>query len=276
MKRGGSDRPPAALVTGGSRGIGLALARLLARDGYRVALLARTDADLDQAVRTLPERERGHLCLPADVADLQAVRRAFGSAVETFGRLHLVVHCAGVLATGRFDAIEIEDYRRLVEINYLGTVHVSREAIAHMLAAGGGHLVQLTSVIAIRTFPGFAAYAPTKSALRTFHETLEMELADSPVRLSLAYPPITDTPMVHALPRGSRPAVYDAFPAVPAERVASGILRGIRKGRRRIFVSSLDWFFFHMTRLAPGTVGRVLDAYVARRTDGGGGGRPPS
>lgn len=261
---------PVALVTGGSRGIGLALARVLAQDGYRLALLSRGGPDLEQAVRGLAGGGAPAIAVQADVADRVAVSRAFGEVLSEFGRLDLVVHCAAVLATGRFGQIEADEYRRLVEVNYLGAVHVAREALAIMSEAGSGHLVQVASVIAIRTFPGFAAYAPTKWALRAFHETLEMELAGSPVRLSLVYPPITDTPMVRALPPDRRPAVYDAFPAVPSEKVAAGIVRGIRAGKRRVFVRRLDWAYFHLLRLAPGTVGRILDGYVGRRAAGGG------
>lgn len=257
---------PAALVTGGSRGIGLALARLLANDGYRLALLSRGGSDLEEAASGLSGDGGSVLAVRADVADAEAVGRAFREVLSEFGRIDLVVHCAGVLETGRFAEIEPEKYRRLVDVNYLGAVHVAREAIACMQDAGGGHLVQVASVIAIRTFPGFAAYAPTKWALRAFHETLELELAGSPVRLSLVYPPITDTPMVRDLPPDRRPAVYDAFPAVSAEKVAAGMLRGIRRRKRRVFVRPDDWLYFHLARVAPGTLGRILDWHVGRKT----------
>jgi 3-dehydrosphinganine reductase len=97
--------------------------------------------------------------------------------------------------------------------------------------------VLIGSIIAVRTFPGFAAYAPTKWALRAFHETLEMELRGSPIRLSLAYPPITDTEMVRSIPSDRRPGVYDVFRACPVDMVARGIVRGIRRGRRRILMA---------------------------------------
>jgi len=250
-------------VTGGSRGIGLAVARGLAADGWRLALLARSDDALLRAAQAIPGEDRP-LTLACDVASAQAVEGAVGAVVSRFGGLDLVVHAAGVLATGRYDAIPLEDYRRTMEINYMGSVHVARAAIARMRAGPGGHLVQVASVIAIRTFPGFAAYAPSKWALRAFHETLALELAGSSVRLSLVYPPITDTAMIRELDPASRPAVYDAFAAVPVEAVAAGILRGIRRGRRRIFVRASDAWYFHLMRLAPGLTGRILDRLVAR------------
>ena len=254
-----------ALVTGGSRGIGLAVARGLAADGWRLALLARSDDALRRAAQEIAGEDRP-LTLACDVADAGAVERALGEVVARLGGLDLVVHAAGVLATGTYDAITAEEYRRTIEVNYLGSVHVARAAIARMRGAQGGHLVQIASVIAIRTFPGFAAYAPSKWALRAFHETLELELAGSSVRLSLVYPPITDTAMIRELDPARRPAVYDAFAAAPVEAVAAAILRGIRRKRRRIFARASDAWYFHLVRLAPGLTGRLLDRIVAGRS----------
>lgn len=253
-----------ALITGGSRGIGLALARLLAADGWRLALLARGAGELERAASDLRARRVTCLALPADVSDGPAVSAAVSRAWEELGALSLVVHCAGLLATGRHDEIGIEEYRRLMEVNYIGAVNVSRAALALMRARGEGHLALVCSVVAFRTFPGFAAYAPTKWALRAFHETLEMEMRGSPLSLSIVYPPITDTEMVRSIPPSRRPAVYTAFRPQPTDRIAAAIYRGLRAGKSRVFARRRDWLLFHLQRLAPGTTGGILDWYIAR------------
>lgn len=255
---------PVAVITGGSRGIGLEVARHLGSRGFRLLLIARNPEDLARARLELESAGASCSVTTADVAEPAAVDAALAAAEREFAVPDLVIHCAGVLEAGLYDDLPAEAYRRTMEINYLGSVHVARAALRRMLERGSGHLVQVASVIAIRSFPGFAAYAPTKWALRAFHETLEAELAGAPVHLSLVYPPITDTPMVRDLPESSRPAVYRAFRAVPPDRVAGAIVRGVLARRRRIFARRTDWLYFHLARLAPGTVGRVLDARVAR------------
>jgi len=256
---------PAALVTGRSRGIGLATALRLAAGGRPVALVARGEAGLSRAERAMGDRGAECLAIRADVSSAPEVDRAFAAAIERFGTIDLVVHAAGILSTGRFDRIPVEDYESSIRVNYLGAVHVARAALPRLAASGNGCLVQVASVIAFKSFPGFAAYAPTKWAVRALHETLDAELRQVPVRLAIVYPPITDTAMIRDIPADRRPAVYDRFGSVTADEVAAAIVRGIESRSRRIFVRRTDWLYFHLTRLAPGITGRVLDRMLAGR-----------
>ncbi|KMW57386.1 Oxidoreductase, short-chain dehydrogenase/reductase family [Candidatus Rhodobacter oscarellae] len=189
--------PRAAFITGGSSGIGLALARGLAAKGHDIALFARDPAKLQDAVRDLkaahPDRIiSGH---PADVSVLDQLSPAVEAAIATHGAPEWAIANAGIAEPGLFVQQPIESFTRQMDVNYTGALHFAKLLVPAM--PSGGHLVFVSSGAAFFGIFGYAAYAPTKFALRGLAEVLRVELAPA-IQVTLAYPPDTDTPQLAA------------------------------------------------------------------------------
>ena len=222
------------MISGGSSGIGLALARRLAAAGWDLTILAR-DPDRLAAARAMLAREGARvLTRSADVADAEAVEDAVRRAVGTFGAPELVVACAGIVVPGRLEHQPLAAFHRTMAVNYLGTLHLVRAALPAMRARGGGRLVMVASGAALVGLYGYTSYAPSKFAVRGLAEALRSELVPEGVAVSVVYPPDTDTPGYREEVR-LRPEVTGRLAAtgglMTADAVAAAILRGIERGR---------------------------------------------
>ena len=177
-----------ALVTGASRGIGLAAARALAQAGARVALLARDAAALQEAAAPLGE---AGLALGADVSDPGAVRAAFGALAAAWGRLDVLVSNAAVAAPRRVEEAGDADLQREVGINLLGAIYCTREAVPALRASGGGSIVYVSSDAGVEPFPFLSVYAATKGGLEVFAQAMREELRADGIRVTLVRPGAT-------------------------------------------------------------------------------------
>ncbi|MFL5337258.1 MAG: SDR family oxidoreductase [Geminicoccaceae bacterium] len=228
--------PPAhAVITGGSSGIGLALGRRLAAAGWDLTILARDPDRLAEAREVLATAGAGQVVAHAiDVADDEGVGRAVREALETLGPPMLLVACAGMVVPGRFDELPLAAFRRTMEVNYLGTLHLVRAALPAMRARGGGRIVMVASGAALIGLYGYTAYAPSKFAVRGFAEALRSELAPDGIAVSVVYPPDTDTPQLREEVR-QRPEATSRVAAtartLSADDVAAAILRGVQRSR---------------------------------------------
>ncbi|MEE4218974.1 MAG: SDR family NAD(P)-dependent oxidoreductase, partial [Xanthomonadales bacterium] len=159
------------LVTGASRGIGLAIARRVVAAGDRVALLAR-----GEAVHALAAElgENGLAC-QADVSDPAAVDAAIASVISRWGRLDAVVNNAGMHRGGKLARLEIDDWQAVIDTNLTGALNVCKAASGHLPA--GGSIVNIGAVVGFRGFPGDAAYASSKAGLAGLTRALAIELA---------------------------------------------------------------------------------------------------
>ncbi len=170
-----------ALVTGGSAGIGLATVRVLQREGYRVAAIARNTGPLDVL------QESGVIPLPCDVADERDVAHVGARIASEFGRLDVLVNGAGIVANGAIDEISAEQVHRLFAVNLLGSVWMCR-AMAPLLRASKGAIVNFSSGIASRPLSGTSIYAATKGGIESFTRALALELGPSGVRVNAVAP----------------------------------------------------------------------------------------
>jgi 3-dehydrosphinganine reductase len=229
--------PGHAIISGGSSGIGLALAQRLAAAGWGLTLLARDEARLAAARDALLDRQAagtGVRCASVDVADGDATRRAVEEAIAALGAPTLVIASAGIVVPGTFDALPLDAFRRTMEINYFGTLHLVRAALPAMRRAQGGRIVMIASGAALLGVYGFTSYAPTKFAVRGLAETLRSELAPDGIGVSVVYPPDTDTPMLQEeLKQRPRIAsrIAGAAKVLSADQVADAVLLGIARKR---------------------------------------------
>lgn len=178
-----------AIVTGGSRGIGRAIALGLAAEGCRVAIAARGEEALERVaaeIRTIGDQA---LAVPGDLTLPGSAERLVNRAVETFGRLDIVVNNLGGSAPANKPFMETEpkDWRAVVALNLYPAVEVSRLAVPHLRACGGGSIVIISSIYG-REAGGYAGYNAVKSALNSLSKALSRELAPDNIRVNAVAP----------------------------------------------------------------------------------------
>ena len=182
------------LITGGSEGIGLALAEQCGRRGAAVSIVARSQSKLDRAAAHLKRLSIECATASADVADSDALLTAIAHLEERTAPVDIVVACAGYAIPGYVESQSADEYRREMEVNYLGTVHAVKAVLDGMLERGAGHVVAISSTAGLLGVFGYTAYCPTKYAVRGFADALRAEVAGRGINVSIVYPPDTDTP----------------------------------------------------------------------------------
>jgi NAD(P)-dependent dehydrogenase (short-subunit alcohol dehydrogenase family) len=179
----------AALITGGSSGIGLAIARMLAEEGHALTLVSRTADKVEAAAAEL-----GALAVAADVSCEEDAERALDLHRDRYGRLDLLVNSAGVGVGGRIEDLSTKHWDLQLGVNLRGTFLVTRAALP-LLAAARGHVVNLASIAGTIPTPGLAAYGAAKAAVIAFTRSLNAEVARDGVRATAICPGFVDTPM---------------------------------------------------------------------------------
>jgi 3-dehydrosphinganine reductase len=240
------------LITGGSSGIGLALARQAAAAGARVSLIARDRGKLTAAraeIAASAPQAPAVLVAQADVADQAAVLAALAAAEQANGPIDVLITSAGIALPGYFEELPIEAFERTMAVNYFGTLYPIKAVVPAMRARGRGAVVIISSGAGLHGFFGYTAYSPSKFALRGLAEALRAELKPTGVRVTIVYPPDTDTPQLTEENR-TKPAETKAITAAGGLWTADAIARetwdGVARGQFAITpglpVTALAWF----------------------------------
>jgi 3-oxoacyl-[acyl-carrier protein] reductase len=183
----------AVLVTGGSRGIGAAIAKRLAADGANVAITYAKDASAAAAVVKAIERGGGKaIAIQADAANVEAVKAAVEKTVSTFGRLDVLVNNAGTAIPKPFEETTLEEMDRVIDINIRGVFATTQAALKHM--KDGGRIIMVGSAIGERAIaPGLVPYAATKGAVKMFTQALSREVGSRGITVNNVQPGPIDT-----------------------------------------------------------------------------------
>ena len=182
-----------ALVTGGSRGIGAAIAKRLAADGARVAITYAQDVAAAAAVVKAIERDGGSaVAIQADAVDAEALQEAVERTVATFGRLDVLVNNAGTAIPKTFEDTTLEEMDRVININFRGSMVATQAALKHLKR--GGRIIMIGSAVGERVAaPGLVAYAGTKGAVKMFAQALSRELGSRGITVNNVQPGPIDT-----------------------------------------------------------------------------------
>jgi NAD(P)-dependent dehydrogenase (short-subunit alcohol dehydrogenase family) len=185
----GSLSGKVAFVTGGSRGIGLAIARVLVLEGAQVAITGKSDAHLS-AARPLIEAEgpASVETLKADVRRYEDVERALAAVVSRFGGLDIVINNAGVGIFANVADMSPEQWSEVIDTNLTGVFHVCHAAIPHLRRRGGGTIINISSLAGKNSFTTAAAYCASKAGLNAFSEALMQEVRYDNIRVSYVMP----------------------------------------------------------------------------------------
>lgn len=237
---GETDRDGCAFVSGGSSGIGLAVALRLARRYRRIGLFARDRNRLQMAAQRIREAMPGTnvCCYAVDVADAAAVSQAVAAAVAELGPPSRVVLSAGMVDLGETGSLTEAAHHRAMDVNYFGSLWMLRAVLPHL--GPGAAIGLIGSAGGIIGIYGYAAYAPSKFALRGLADILRVELAGREIGVTLCLPPDTETPMLEREERERSQVtarMAAGAPRVTADTVARALIRGMDRGRYLVFPS---------------------------------------
>jgi NAD(P)-dependent dehydrogenase (short-subunit alcohol dehydrogenase family) len=238
-------RDKVAVVTGGASGIGLAIAKTLARAGARIALLDLEERAIAPAEASVREVGGDVVGIPADVSSRYSLDAAAQRVLENYGRIDILCNNAGVVVLGALAEASAEDWRWVMGVNLMGAVNGVAAFLPHIRAQGVGHIVNTASTQGLSAAAGLGVYTASKYAVVAYSETLRMELAPEHIGVSVLCPGVVNTKILEAarnrpaeLASGASAAppsaLLDALrPAVahgldPA-RVGELVLRGIRE-----------------------------------------------
>lgn len=185
-----------ALITGGGSGIGAAVAERFVAEGARVCVTGRRQHNLDETVRSLPEGTA--VACRGDVADEADVARMVSTTVEFGGRLDVLVNNAGISMGGSVTGADRGRWREIIDINLTGPFLLMQEVIPHMVAAGGGAIVNVSSLAGVRALPHAAAYSAAKAGLIMLTKQAALDYGSAGIRCNAVLPGAVKTPMMEA------------------------------------------------------------------------------
>ncbi len=222
------------IVTGASEGIGEAVARLLAREGAQVALVARSTEKLESLARELPRS----FAYTVDMRDMDAVQGMIDAVAKHYGRIDVLINNAGRGMHGTpVEQIPVEEFRELFELNIVGPLVAMQGVIPLMRQQGGGMIVNISSRLSKLRVPGVGAYASTKYMLNGLTLTAREELAKDNIKVCLVYPGRTATRFQLNSMRQHADAAQRQPQGDPPEMVADAVLRAIQTEEAEVIVS---------------------------------------
>ena len=194
------------VVTGASRGLGLAIARLAASKGDKVALVAR-GKDIDAQAKTIGENAIG---IVADVTDPASVTRACAEVAERWGGIDVLVNNAGLHRGGLIGSLALDDWQAVLDTNLSGPLNFVRAALPYL--GEGGAVVNIGAIVGLRGFSGDAAYGASKAGLAGLTQVLAVELARRGIRVNLVIPGMTSTEMTAGISARAKAKLVAAIP----------------------------------------------------------------
>jgi len=257
-------------ITGGSSGIGLAFAKLMAAKGANVIIFARRRQVLDAALKEVCDAGSAggqkHACVVMDVANREQVKSVLAGAVATYGVPDVLVNCAGRAIPHYFEDISYEQFDETLKVDLYGTWNTT-SVLVPLMKERGGYIVNVSSIVGFIGIFGYTDYAAAKFGVLGFSEALRSELKRYNIAVSVLCPPDTDTPGFaeenKTKPVETRAISASASLMKPAE-VAGALLKGMAKKEFIIIPNADGRFTYIMKRLLPGLVEFVTDAQAGK------------
>lgn len=255
------------LITGSSRGLGLALAREYARQGARLIICARHPEPLEIARQGLVELGADVLASPCDIRDQQQAEQLVAQGIARFGRIDVLVNNAGVIMVGPAQTMTLQDYQACMDSMFWGLFYTTMAVLPHMRAQQGGHIVNITSIGGKISVPHLLPYSCAKFAALGFSEGLHAELAREGIKVTSVVPGLMRTGShLNAFMKGQRPREYIwfglgatlPFTSTSAASAARQIVRATRKGKAELIITPQARLLSRLHGLCPALTTRLL------------------
>lgn len=249
------------VITGASSGIGLATAREFARRGAHLVISARTEGPLLEAARELEATGTQVLAVTADVQHWPECQRLAEQTLARFNRADVLINNAGISMRALFADLDLEVIRRLMEVNFFGTVYGTKAFLPAIMASKGS-IVAVSSIAGYRGLPARTGYSASKAAVQGFMESLRTELLDQGVHILVACPGFTESKIreraltAFATPQGQSP--LDEGKIMSAETVATHLADAIAGRRRDLILTRQGKLTVWLNKLAPGLMDRLV------------------
>jgi len=248
-----------AVITGATSGIGRATALEFSRAGVSVVVAGRREERLQKLVAEIETAGGQALAVVTDVAVQSQVDHLIENAVERFGRVDTLVNNAGVGFAGRFDQMSLEDFRRLMDVNFWGAVYASRAVVPRMKAQrGGGVIINVSSIFGKRGVPFETAYCASKFALAGFSEALRAELMSDGIDVSTIFPGAVETEIFESAPNQTGMEVPSFVPKFPAKAMARILVQTARFPQPEVVMALDAQAINFFNALAPGLMDLAL------------------
>lgn len=249
-------------ITGATSGIGKALAFQMAAEGASLILSARREDELQKIKAELKLAEEKILPLAFDLGDTQNINTLAEKAIQKFGKIDLLINNGGVSQRGLTKDTSIEIDRKIMEVNYFGTVALTKAVLPQMLKQKSGHIVVISSIAGKFGFFLRSAYSASKHALHGFFESLRLEILNDNIQVTIVCPGKIQTNIsVNALTEnGEKHNKMDASQAkgITAERCAKEIIQAIKNNKEEILIGGKELMAVHVKRFFPNLFSRII------------------
>lgn len=272
----GALRGEVVIITGGSKGLGLALAREFGQAGCKIAICARDPERLERARIDLQAREHDVLALPCDVTDRDQVQRTVDAAIAHFGRLDILVNNAGMIEVGPVENFAVEQFSDAMDTIFWGTVYMTLAALPPMLERRHGRIVNISSIGGKLGVPHLLPYASAKFAVAGFSQALAAEVRSKGVRVTAIFPGLMRTgSYVNALFTGQEKKEAEWFTlgatlpgaSMNATRAARQIVAAVQRGEVQRTLSVQAKLAALFNGISPSAMTRVLALVAAALPD---------
>ena len=254
-------------ITGGSRGLGLAIAREVCAQGGKVILLARNPDELNRAKMQLMKEGGEVLTLPCDLLDAAQIHSAIEQSIQCFGKIDILINNAGIIEVGPFDHMQVEDFDRAMRLHLWAPFVLTLQILPHMRKQGRGRIVNISSLGGKIAVPHMAPYSASKFALTGFSDAIRAELGRDEIYVTTVTPGMMRTgSQVHAKFKGDQSAEYKWFDlssklplaSISAERAARKILAAARRGQPALVMPLTAYFIIAANAVFPNLTGYVM------------------
>lgn len=258
------------IVTGGSSGIGEACALAFGKAGAKIVITGRNTAKLEAVSHKLTGAGIEHLILVADVSIEEDNRDLVNQAIQCFGKIDVLINNAGISMRALFEDLEMKVFKKVMDINFYGTVYATKYCLPHILASKGS-IVGVSSINGYRGTPARTAYTASKYAMQGFLEALRTEVMKRGVHVLVACPGFTNSNIRNAALtadgsiQGESPREEEKM--MSSEEVAEAILKATRKRRRDLVLTTQGKLAVFLNKWVPGMMDNIVYNHMAKEKD---------
>jgi len=261
-----SYRDKIALITGGSRGLGLEIARQICVRGGKVALIARDADELARAKTDLNRFAAEVLTIHCDLLETAQIQSAVQQTLQRFGKIDILINNAGIIAIGPIEHMQLKDFDRAMRLHFWAPF-ILYLLVAPQMRTNGGRIVNISSIGGRIAVPHMATYSASKFALTGFSDAIRAEVARDNIYVTTVTPGLMRTGShIHATFKGDHSAEYQwfdwsrtiPFASISAERAARKILNACKRGKPNLVMPSSAYFIIAANALFPNLTARVM------------------